>query len=463
VNSLRLEVEAPNGDVWTQKLPSGFNVNNAAPFQDTSASNYDNLNTVHRISFATPASGVYKVRVRGINVPGTPQNYVLALTGGFEVNSDPDFALTVNPVLSSICAGETATLTTSLVSLNGLTDPVALSVSGIPAPATTSFSESPLIPAQPAATSALTIASTAGLAGGDYTFVVEGASAGIPSIIKNAGARLTVDASAPPQGELIAPSDASSGVQTVPVFSWSAIPTATKYRFELSADPTFATRVLDEEVTGTNYISAISLIPASTYYWRVTGVNACQAGPSSAVRSFTTANEICKNLNLSIPDGNSAGVSHSFTITDPTLLSDLKVSIKARHSWVGDLQFRLTRGATSIMLVDRPGHPEDQFGCGSPDVDIVLDDDASQPVDAQCNFSPPALSGVVKPEQSINAVFAGTPFAGTWTLTAIDPEGSDNGRLTQWCLIPSMDVVSDAIFEHGFEAAPQSTGNSVTR
>ncbi|MBL8298703.1 MAG: S8 family serine peptidase [Rhodanobacteraceae bacterium] len=83
VNALRLEVVAPNGDVWTQKLPAGVSVTNANPSQSTTTTNYDNRNNVHRISFANPAAGTYTVRVRGINVPTGPQKYALAATGNF--------------------------------------------------------------------------------------------------------------------------------------------------------------------------------------------------------------------------------------------------------------------------------------------------------------------------------------------------------------------------------------------
>ncbi|WP_282563035.1 PKD domain-containing protein [Tahibacter amnicola] len=83
VNGLRLEVVAPNGDVWTQKLPSGVSPSNANPSQSTTTTNYDNRNNVHRISFANPAAGTYTVRVRGVNVPSGPQKYAVAATGNF--------------------------------------------------------------------------------------------------------------------------------------------------------------------------------------------------------------------------------------------------------------------------------------------------------------------------------------------------------------------------------------------
>jgi|GEM_PF-1702365 len=85
VNSLRLEVQTPSGETWTQKLPAGYTVNNATPTQDTTTSNYDSINTLQRIQFDAPIPGVYQVHVRGINVPTGPQKFALAATGNFEI------------------------------------------------------------------------------------------------------------------------------------------------------------------------------------------------------------------------------------------------------------------------------------------------------------------------------------------------------------------------------------------
>ncbi|MCQ4166758.1 S8 family serine peptidase, partial [Tahibacter harae] len=116
VNSLRLEVVAPNGDVWTQKLPSGVSVSNANPSQSTTTTNYDNRNNVHRISFASPAAGTYTVRVRGINVPTGPQKYALAASGAFTTGTT-----NVPPVanFSSSTSGLTANFTDSSTDSDG--------------------------------------------------------------------------------------------------------------------------------------------------------------------------------------------------------------------------------------------------------------------------------------------------------------------------------------------------------
>lgn len=96
VNELRLEVETPGGVVWTQKLSPGGGLANADPFQDTTATDYDDRNTVHRITLPAPATGPYLVRVTGINVPQGPQAFALVVTGTLGTGPLP---LDVNPVL----------------------------------------------------------------------------------------------------------------------------------------------------------------------------------------------------------------------------------------------------------------------------------------------------------------------------------------------------------------------------
>ncbi len=117
VNSLRLELVAPNGDVWTQKLPSGVSASNANPSQSTATTNYDNRNNVQRISFASPAAGAYVVRVRGINVPTGPQKYALAVTGNVSTGGGGNQAPVAN--FSNSASGLTVNFTDSSTDSDG--------------------------------------------------------------------------------------------------------------------------------------------------------------------------------------------------------------------------------------------------------------------------------------------------------------------------------------------------------
>ena len=79
VNLLRLEVETPGGEVFTQKLPTSGVPN---PFWDAAEFDFDDLNTVHQHLIATPEAGDYVIRVRALSVAmGPAQPYALVVTG----------------------------------------------------------------------------------------------------------------------------------------------------------------------------------------------------------------------------------------------------------------------------------------------------------------------------------------------------------------------------------------------
>src|SRR5690606_36573144 len=82
------------------------------------------------------------------------------------------------------------------------------------------------------------------------------------------------------------------------------------------------------------------------------------------------------------------------------------------------------------------GVPASSFGCDGDHVDVVFDDDATQPVETECAGSPPAIAGVLQSTESLGAAFSGLPLAGTWSLTATDAFNQDPGTLVEWCLEP---------------------------
>jgi subtilisin-like proprotein convertase family protein len=220
----------------------------------------------------------------------------------------------------------------------------------------------------------------------------------------------------------------------MPTFNWSTIADASQYRFQLSTDPAFGTLVENQLVSTTSFTPAAALNGNTTYYWRVYGVNGCGEGVASAVFSFTTANMICRAPNVAIPDNNTTGVTDNLVVSDSSTLTNLKLSIKATHTYVGDLAFTLTKGSSVIVI----NHPTNgSGGCSGDNIDVTLDDASSTLVQGQCNATPPALSGVVKPNAPLGSAFNGQSLAGTWSLKVVDNAGQDTGTLTEWCLIPT--------------------------
>lgn len=93
---------------------------------------------------------------------------------------------------------------------------------------------------------------------------------------------------------LVMPTDGLSGVSTTPTLTWSASFGATGYTVEISTAVDFAPP-LEHSATGimmTSYTVplAATLLPATTYYWRVKAYNYYgQVIAANAPFSFTTA------------------------------------------------------------------------------------------------------------------------------------------------------------------------------
>lgn len=141
---------------------------------------------------------------------------------------------------------------------------------------------------------------------------------------------------------------------------------------------------------------------------------------------------------LAIPDLVPAGVEDCFTIPSqgaPTI-DGLAVHVSITHTWVGDLRVVLTHvdTGTTVVLLDRPGVPQGT-SCNADDVRATFIDAASETAESQCDTTPPAVSGSVRPNEALS-VFDGELLAGTWRLTVSDLTIGDVGTLNAWALLP---------------------------
>ena len=174
------------------------------------------------------------------------------------------------------------------------------------------------------------------------------------------------------------------------------------------------------------------------------------------MRSFTTANQICFNGSVAIPDNNPTGITNTLAGFAGNI-SDLNVSVRINHTWIGDLIVSLRKdppggpAGTPVVLIDRPGAPATTNGCLNDNIDVVLDDAGSAPVETACSATPPAAGGVLTPNNPLSA-FTNTDFEGSWVLNVSDRVGSDLGNLVQWCLLPNIaSALPDDLFDDGFE------------
>lgn len=457
VNQLRLEVETPDGQIWTQKLPAGGGLTNPNPVADTSTADYDDRNNVHNIELPTPTTGSYTIRVRGIQVAQGPQPFALSATGKLLGLTEPDFILGASGAGAGICAGEPINLSIGATSFEGFNDPLTLSHSTLPAGLTGSFSVNPLTPATPAATSTLAIGNTGSLPAGTFSLDITAASngPGFPASSKTRTVNVPVDAAAPVAVGLAAPAQGAVDQPLRPSLSWDAIPGATSYRVEVADNAQFSSPIVDTTVPGTSLTLASALAANTEYFWRVSATNRCGAGQASSVRSFTTSNLICSEPALNIPDNNPTGATDTLNVVNTGTLDGLRLGLKINHTWIGDLRVWLSKGSTTVELVNRPGVPASTNGCNGDNMDIILADGSALSVQSNCaNANPAYTPGAEYSPANPLAAFTGTELSGAWSLRVSDNVGADTGQLVSWCLLPAAASQAPEIFKHGFESTP---------
>lgn len=153
----------------------------------------------------------------------------------------------------------------------------------------------------------------------------------------------------------------------------------------------------------------------------------------NALQTPTCSLLFCRTPALAIPDDTPEGATDTLSVLDEGSLAGLKVHLRASHTWVGDLAFTLAHEGREVTLIDRPGVPTTDFGCNGNDIDAILEDGASEPVEGVCADTVPTIDGTFQPEQPL-ASFVGLDVAGEWTLNASDNAPADTGTLDEWCI-----------------------------
>ncbi|MBK8284811.1 MAG: hypothetical protein IPK97_07910 [Ahniella sp.] len=340
---------------------------------------------------------------------------------------------------TAVCAGSPVTPQNfTLTALAGFSGSVTLSTPGLNAAVFPSavFAPNPVTPiAAPGAPTQLSLTTAGGATPGVYPVTVSATNGGGSPIVRTATFNVTVASGTPGAPSLTAPADLATGVSTAPTFTWAAVSGATSYTIQVATDSGFTNIIATGNPTTTSFTPAVLLTANTTYFWRVQAVSPCGTGAFTAVRSFTTANQICVLPNVSIPDNNATGVNAPIVIPGPAgLINDLNVKVRLTHTWVGDLEIRLTRtptaGApTTVNLGLRVGGT----GCQTDNMDTTFDDEASTGVGACA----PSYTGSFIPTQALSG-FDTQDLGATWTLNVADRAGQDTGNLLEFCLIPSV-------------------------
>jgi subtilisin-like proprotein convertase family protein len=166
-------------------------------------------------------------------------------------------------------------------------------------------------------------------------------------------------------------------------------------------------------------------------------VTAAEAGPFTLTGSTAIGSQPVPPVTVAVPDFNFAEDEPSVAestifVAGNVVIQDLKVFVDIRHSAVGDLSLEL-RGpdGTTVTLLDRPGVPDEIFGCLDEDIAVLFTDDSAMDLEDHCVGSTPWFEGDATPIDSLTA-FDGKPSAGTWTLIVNDHSAGDTGTIRDW-------------------------------
>ncbi len=353
-----------------------------------------------------------------------------------ELPPSPSFGLGLSPAAQRVCSDSTVVFEISTNAIAGFDEGLQLSLLNPPAGITAVFDTSFL---NVGGSATLALSGLEALAPGLYELEIEAAAS---TLTKVQAVTLEVAAGVPPATVLAGPADGAAAVDPDETpLSWQAQPEAYAYRVELATSLAFGASVVESAIVAGPTYQPAGLDGLTVYYWRVTPLNACGEGPSSATAAFQTRQVTClffedADPGLPIPPDEPGTNSTTLELPGDFPILSMRLSLQAAHSYVGDLSATLAHAAgPSIPLFDRPGVPGTNFGCGEDDLRLTFNDDAeasASDLENTCAVGADfAIEGEFQPLDPL-AGFAGLPAAGPWTLSITDGAFQDGGSLVRW-------------------------------
>jgi hypothetical protein len=236
---------------------------------------------------APTATVTIRVDATNVNSDGVPhsgdeldQDFALVCTNcRFAMGFDLDPV----PVTSNVCAPQNAQFAIDVESHDGFGTPVSLSLTGVPAGASSAFDVNPVTPGS----QALLTVGPGPVAAGNYAMQLAGSAAGL---VRSHPLYLNLRTAPPAPAAPTLPAAGATSVSPQPTLEWTASPWADSYVVEVSTHSSFQT-IFYTGFAGTAVHKLGEILAENTlYYWRVRARNACGFGAFSATSSFTTRN-----------------------------------------------------------------------------------------------------------------------------------------------------------------------------
>ena len=267
----------------------------------------------------------------------------------FPTCGDPDFLLETIPNVQIPVCGSDAVAQVRVGEIGALGTNVSLSQGAVPGGVTLAFESNSVAPGD---MTGVTVTGSAALADGQYSATVDGTAL---ALNRSTDILFGVSSDAPGQPVLSVPANGAEGVSPRPAFQWINSPGAVEYDIEIALDSAF-TQVVDSARVGENaYTSGVLLDNLTTYYWRVTPLNFCGEGTTSATFSFETGvPEQC-------PAGTSASVVFSDDVQDDSVAWTLDNAIGGANTlWAKEVPPAGTGLLTRAWWADNSSVTSDQ-------------------------------------------------------------------------------------------------------
>ena len=412
VNDLDLRVIAP--DAFTEFVPWALDVSDPELPASKSDNSVDNVEKVE----IENAVGQHTIEIthKG-TLEDLFQDYSLIVSG----IAESDFAVITDQPNASFCADETATFDLNVNSIDSFSGNINLTQNGLPDSLNISFAPSTV---NNEGVTTLSISNLNSVSPGDYPFTVT-ASSELQSFSFDMNLNIQ-PANAFGNVNLNTPINNGQLASLSPILDWDPVADASTYEVQLSISPNFDV-VLFSLTTEDTEVVAPELDPNQSYFWRVRPISECVTGSYTSSPFNTKAIE-CIPLTFSTDTpvtiaNTGPNIVESFiNITDVpngSTLEDVNINFELSHTWLADLKINLTSpDGTTITLLDQPCDDLD-------DIDVTFDDKG---VAQSCSSLPPALSGVIKPQDKLST-FVGETINGNWTLTVEDMFSGDGGSI----------------------------------
>jgi len=206
----------------------------------------------------------------------------------------PELTASVSEETGIICPSNTLNIPIEITATYGYDKDIELSMEGVPAGMTASFSNNPV---NAPATPYLILEAEEGASFDNIELMVT-ATCSVDTTTINVPVAL-VDGT-PPNATVLAAPENGVTITEVPVFVWSSVSTAETYGIEIASSPNFGTDIIEYayELENNNYTTVETYTENNIFYWRIFSQNECGSGTASEIFAFRIGEEVAQSPTL---------------------------------------------------------------------------------------------------------------------------------------------------------------------